>query len=72
VDQEQRLDVDVENLVVELVDDFVTNLSKSAGQICLHRQSDVLEAEDAQLIAGLDENLTDRKNIQYKDSWIWK
>ncbi|KAJ3349944.1 hypothetical protein HDU91_006319 [Kappamyces sp. JEL0680] len=38
--------------MVELVDDFVQSLSQTATTMCVHRQSEVLEVEDAQLIAG--------------------
>jgi hypothetical protein len=38
---------------MELVQDFVENLSKAALLMCRHRHGDVLEVQDAQLIAGL-------------------
>ena len=38
---------------MELAHDFVENLSKAALLMCRHRHGDVLEVQDAQLIAGL-------------------
>jgi transcription initiation factor TFIID subunit TAF12 len=42
-------------MMVDLVSDFVSNLTNAACQLAKHRQGDIVECFDAQVIAGINE-----------------
>ena len=52
IDHEQRLDADVEDAVLDMTWNFIQQITNSACKMAKHRQSDILEAEDALIIAG--------------------
>lgn len=57
IDPEQRLDADVEDILMDLTWDFINNVSNSAAKLAKHRQSDTVEACDAQLIVEKHYNI---------------
>ena len=54
VDPLEQLDAEVENALLEIADEFIGNVTKSACQMAKHRQSDTLEIKDLQFV--LDHN----------------
>jgi transcription initiation factor TFIID subunit 12 len=49
VDPNQTLDVDVEELLLEMTNDFIERVVTFSCQLAKHRGSDTLEAKDVQL-----------------------
>lgn len=67
VDPDQQLDEDVEEVLLEIADEFIENVVSSACQIAKHRNSNSLEVDDVKLylerkykiwIPGFGENKT--------------
>ncbi|KAL2913321.1 Transcription initiation factor TFIID subunit 12 [Polyrhizophydium stewartii] len=54
VDSEQKLDVDVEDLLIDVASDFVQKVTQACSRLAKHRHATVIEARDAQL--HLDRN----------------
>ncbi|CAI9716908.1 transcription initiation factor TFIID subunit 12-like [Octopus vulgaris] len=49
VDPLEQLDEDVEEVLLQIADDFIENVVTNACQIAKHRKSNVLEVKDVQL-----------------------
>lgn len=49
VDPNEQLDDDVEELLLQIADEFIENVVTSSCRIAKHRKSNVLEAKDVQL-----------------------
>lgn len=49
VDPMEQLDEDVEEVLLQIADDFIENVVTAACQIAKHRKSNVLEVKDVQL-----------------------
>lgn len=52
VDPNEQLEEDVEDLMLELSDDFVDELVKAACIFAKHRKSNIVEVKDVQLYLG--------------------
>eukprot|EP00158_Paraphelidium_tribonemae_P007748 Partr_v1_DN28350_c1_g1_i2_m79263 putative TAF12 RNA polymerase II, TATA box binding protein (TBP)-associated factor len=53
VDPHEAMEAEVENLLLDLSDDFICNVTRSACQMARHRQSEQLEIKDLQLVLGI-------------------
>ncbi|XP_005101363.1 transcription initiation factor TFIID subunit 12 [Aplysia californica] len=49
VDQLEQMDDDVEDVLLQVADDFIENVVSSSCQLAKHRRSNTLEAKDVQL-----------------------
>lgn len=52
VDPNEQLEEDVEDLMLELSDDFVDELVRAACVFAKHRKSTIVEVKDVQLYLG--------------------
>lgn len=52
VDPNEQLEEDVEDLMLQLSDDFVNELVKAACIFAKHRKSNIVEVKDVQLYLG--------------------
>lgn len=52
IDPCEQLDEEVEDLLLQLVDDFVTSTVNTACMFAKHRNANVLEVKDVQLYLG--------------------
>jgi len=52
IDSAERLDPEIEDLLVDIAEDFVENVTTFACQLAKHRKSDTLEVKDMQLHLG--------------------
>lgn len=57
IDPEQKLDADVEEILLDLTGEFIKKVAKSACQLARHRRSEVVEAVDGQLITERNYNI---------------
>ncbi|KAJ3262038.1 hypothetical protein HK103_003881 [Boothiomyces macroporosus] len=57
IDPEQRLDGDVEDVLLDLTGEFIKSVTKTASMLCKHRQGEALEAHDAQMIVEKNYNI---------------
>jgi transcription initiation factor TFIID subunit 12 len=54
VDPTEQLDEDVEDLLLQVADDFIENIINSSCQLAKHRKSNILEVKDVQFHLGLN------------------
>jgi len=52
VDPNEQLEEDVEDLMLQLSDDFVNELVKAACVFAKHRKSNIVEVKDVQIYVG--------------------
>jgi len=52
VDPNEQLEEDVEDLMLQLSDDFVNELVKAACVFAKHRKSNIVEVKDVQIYLG--------------------
>lgn len=52
VDPNEQLDEDVEDLMLQLSDNFINEIVKEACLLAKHRKSNILETRDVQLYLG--------------------
>ncbi|KAJ3273004.1 hypothetical protein HDV01_004910 [Terramyces sp. JEL0728] len=57
IDPEQRLDADVEDVLLDLTGEFIKSVTKTASLLCRHRQGEALEAHDAQMFVEKNYNI---------------
>ena len=53
---EERLDVEVEEALLDIADEFVDTATRFSCELAQHRNSDVVEAKDLQLHLGRSQN----------------
>lgn len=82
VDPNEQLDEEVEELLLQIADDFIESTVNASCQLAKHRQATALDVSDVQLHLGnvksfrcLIVNLTltyvSRTSMEHVDSWIW-
>ncbi|RKO86200.1 hypothetical protein BDK51DRAFT_24082 [Blyttiomyces helicus] len=52
VDPSGKLDIGVDDMLLEIADNFIRTLTEQACKLAKHRKSDVLDVKDAQLPLG--------------------
>ena len=52
IDPSETLDDDVEEILLQIADDFIENVISTSCQIAKHRKSNTLEVKDVQLHLG--------------------
>lgn len=57
VDPSEQLDEDVEDMLLQIADDFIENIINSSCQLAKHRKSNILEAKDVQFHLERNYNL---------------
>lgn len=57
VDPNEQLEEDVEDLMLQISDDFVNELVKSACMFAKHRKSNIVEVKDVQIYLGKPKEL---------------
>lgn len=58
IDPCEQLDEEVEDLLLQLVDDFVNSTVNTACIFAKHRNSNTVEVKDVQLYLGMNENIS--------------
>lgn len=57
IDPSEQLDDDVEDMLLQMTDDFVDNLVTASSQLARHRGAQALEVNDVQLILEKNFNM---------------
>lgn len=52
VDPHEQLDEDVEDLLLQIADDFIEQTVSQAAQLAKHRKAPTIEVKDVQLVLG--------------------
>ena len=63
VDPNVHPDEDVEELLLQLAEDFIDDVVNTSCKFAKHRNSSMLEVKDVQLSL--------EKKLEYVDSWLW-
>lgn len=83
VDPNEQLDEEVEELLLQIADDFIESTVNASCQLAKHRQATSLDVSDVQMHLGkiflcmifyctyLDSIISFRTAMEHVDPWFW-
>lgn len=83
VDPNEQLDEEVEELLLQIADDFIESTVNASCQLAKHRQATSLDVSDVQMHLGLlllpllsslcyyAVVISFRASMEHVDSWLW-
>lgn len=83
VDPNEQLDEEVEELLLQIADDFIESTVNASCQLAKHRQATALDVTDVQMHLGMAIHIPlncvqflkllnpYRTTVEYVDSWVW-